>query len=481
MNFKYRYSILPLLSVLAALLFSTITATPSHAHWADMSAAEIVVEQTTVQMTLTYPTGLTPFADTDQDGQLSPSEVQASVQQLEVFLGQSIRLTNADNQAGALKVTPQAQALLSPAVRAAPNTHTTILLTYSWNKPLQGLTIHYNLFLPDVPTANCLATILQNHQLRTVVFTPKNQSLALSSSLTDLTTGGLLLAIAGATLWGAMHSLSPGHGKTLVGAYLVGTRSTPRHAILLAATTTVTHTIGIFALGLVALFASRYILPEQLYPWMNLLSGVIVIVIGINLFLQRRRKQPHRHSHSHNYFHQDNHFASKELVASSATPQLSVNHNHDFHIHDHHSHHSHHYSIHSHIHHHHHSHSHHPTGHSHLPPGADGTPVTWHNLLALGISGGLVPCPAALVLLLSCIALGKVGLGLILVLAFSLGLAGVLTGLGLLMVYARKLFHRLPTPKHAMKVLPALSALGIILIGCGLSAQAMMEILSFEF
>lgn len=483
MPFKHCYSILPLLSFLGALLLFAVNASPSQAHWADMSAAEIVVEQSTVQMTLTYPTGLTPFADTDQNGQLSSSEVQASVQQLEATLGQAIRLTDADNQAGVLKITPQAQALLPPTVRAAPNTHSTVLLTYFWHKPLQGLTIHYNLFLPDVPTANCLATILQNHQLRTVVFTPKNQSLALSSGLTDITKGGLLLAIAGATLWGAMHSLSPGHGKTLVGAYLVGTRSTPKHAILLAATTTITHTIGIFILGLVALFASRYILPEQLYAWMNLLSGVMVIAIGVNLFLQRRRRQIKSHLHSHNHSHKSDYFF-KDLVTASATPELDGSHKHHFHIHQNHSHddydHIHHHThnyAHNHSHNHSHTHKHHHAEHSHLPPGADGTPVTWRGLLALGISGGLVPCPAALVLLLSCVALGNVGLGLILVLAFSLGLAGVLTGLGLLMVYAKTLFYRLPTPKRAMKVLPALSALGIILIGFGLSTQAVMAII----
>ncbi|MBF2050939.1 MAG: ABC transporter permease [Elainella sp. C42_A2020_010] len=496
MNAKlHRHGILPLLAFLTTLLFLAVTATPGQAHWADMSAAEMVVEPSTVQITLTYPTGLTPFADTNQDGQLSPDEVRASKQPLTTFLENAIRLRNQNNQAGVLQISPPLEAALPPTVRAAPNTHSTIRLTYAWNQPLQALKIHYNLFLPGVPTANCLATILQNHQLRTVVFTPKNQDLTLSAGLTHLTTGGLLLTIAGAIVWGAMHSLSPGHGKTLVGAYLVGTRSTPKHAILLAATTTITHTLGIFALGFVALFASRYILPERLYPWMNLLSGVMVIAIGLRLFIQRlsNRYSSHRQAHRHSHSHRRQPSISGELVPLPAaslpgTGNLDVNqphwHNsdsrHHQHQHSHHQQNSHHpphhhsdHSLHDHIHHHSHDH-HHP--HTHLPLGPDDTPVTWRNLVALGISGGLTPCPAALVLLLSCMALGQVGLGLILVLAFSLGLAGVLTGLGLLMVYAKTLFQRLPVPKRPVKLLPALSALGIVLIGVGLSAQAVMEI-----
>ncbi|KAM3093071.1 nickel/cobalt transporter [Phormidesmis sp. 146-35] len=254
---------------------------------------------------------------------------------------------------------------------------------------------------------------------------------------------GIWVAIVGAFIWGAMHSLSPGHGKTIVGAYLVGTRATPQHALFLAFITTITHTIGVFALGLITLFAAEYILPEQLYPWLSLGSGVIVITIGFSLFFQRLG------------------FFQKSI------PLLSHGHSHD-HSHKHSHDHSH-KPIHSHSHNHTHGHSH----TDHLPTDS---PVTWGNLLALGISGGLMPCPAALVLLLGAIALGKVAFGLILVLAFSLGLAGVLTGLGLLLVYAKHLFQDMPVSLKFVHRLPAIGALCMAIVGLGISTKALLEI-----
>src|SRR5215213_2850731 len=105
--------------------------------------------------------------------------------------------------------------------------------------------------------------------------------------LEEITFPTLLLALAVSFLWGAMHALTPGHGKTIVGAYLVGSRGTMKHALYLGLTTTITHTLGVFALGLITLFAARYIVPETLYPWMSLLSGLFVVGIGINLFVSR--------------------------------------------------------------------------------------------------------------------------------------------------------------------------------------------------
>lgn len=86
-----------------------------------------------------------------------------------------------------------------------------------------------------------------------------------------------------------MHAMTPGHGKTIVGAYLVGSRGTIKHALYLGLTTTITHTLGVFALGLITLFAAQFIVPETLYPWMSLLSGVFVVAIGLNLFASRFR------------------------------------------------------------------------------------------------------------------------------------------------------------------------------------------------
>ncbi len=112
--------------------------------------------------------------------------------------------------------------------------------------------------------------------------------------------GALLLLLLTAFGWGALHALSPGHGKAMVAAYLVGTRGTARHAVALGATVTVTHTVGVFALGLVTLALSQYVLPEDLYPWLTLVSGLMVVVIGAGVLRSRvRRARGHSHPHHH--------------------------------------------------------------------------------------------------------------------------------------------------------------------------------------
>src|SRR5205085_12565855 len=108
--------------------------------------------------------------------------------------------------------------------------------------------------------------------------------------------GVLLLFLLAAFGWGALHALSPGHGKTMVAAYLVGTRGTARHAVALGATVTITHTIGVFALGVVTLLLSQWILPEQLYPWLNLASGLMVVGIGAAVLRARVAKVAGRRS-----------------------------------------------------------------------------------------------------------------------------------------------------------------------------------------
>ena len=121
--------------------------------------------------------------------------------------------------------------------------------------------------------------------------------------------GVLVLLLLAAFGWGALHALSPGHGKAMVAAYLVGTRGKPRHAVALGATVTVAHTVGVFALGFVTLALSQYILPEDLYPWLNLVSGLLVVVIGAAVL--RSRVNPdgghghhhHHHGHSHDHDH----------------------------------------------------------------------------------------------------------------------------------------------------------------------------------
>jgi len=432
------------LSCLGAVVIWLLTAAPSLAHWSDMSAAEVTVKDTSVEMLLTFPTGLVPFADGDRNRQLSADEINIHNADLKQFFNQQIHFTNTENINGQLSVSPLAAGTLPTSVQVAPTTHSTVQLNYTWSKPIKGVNINYGMFLPGIQTAHCLATILQAGQLKTFMFTPSNKTFSLMPG--GSFSGELVFAIAGAFLWGAMHSLTPGHGKTLVGAYLMGERATPKHALILAMTTTITHTLGVFTLGLVALFAAKYVLPEQLYPWFSLASGVMVVAIGLNLFRNRMASSPN-HPHVH---HPDTH---------------------DHHTHDH----THHHDHHTHDHHH----------HDHLPH--IDKRVSISSLLALGISGGLLPCPAALVLLLGAIAVHKTSLGLILVICFSLGLSAVLTGLGLLLVYAKSWFKRVPSsPRFSkisprfLKALPALSAIGITLIGTGISTQAFIKVLGIS-
>ena len=300
--------------------------------------------------------------------------------------------------------------------------------------------------------------------------------------LEEITLPALLLALAISFIWGAMHAMTPGHGKTIVGAYLVGSRGTIKHAVYLGLTTTITHTLGVFALGLITLFAAQFIVPEKLYPWMSLLSGLFVLGIGLNLFADRfrssglgtwiqafktklgRSPRPYSpvlaHAHSKDPVHQHKYV-------------LNTSHeHHEGHIHAH-GHEGHH---HDHTDEHHHDHNHDHADHSHLPPGADGAPVTWRSLLALGISGGLLPCPSALVVLLGAIALNRIGFGLILVLAFSLGLAGALTAIGMMFIYAGRLFERFPSQGKIIRILPMLSALFVSLIGVAISIKALSGI-----
>jgi nickel/cobalt transporter (NicO) family protein len=291
--------------------------------------------------------------------------------------------------------------------------------------------------------------------------------------LEEIKLSTLLVALGISFIWGAMHAMTPGHGKTIVGAYLVGSRGTLKHAVYLGLTTTITHTLGVFALGLITLFAAQYIVPETLYPWMNLLSGLFVVAIGLNLFASRfrssglgtwtqtfktklgRSSRPYAavlaHAHSEGFTHEHKYV-------------LNTSHGHG-HTHSHH---------HDHADEHHHDHDH--ADHSHLPPGADGSPVTWRNLLALGISGGLLPCPSALVVLLGAIALNRIGFGLILVLAFSLGLASALTAIGMAFIYAGRLFERFPSQGNIIRFLPVLSALFVSLIGVAILIKALAEI-----
>ena len=248
--------------------------------------------------------------------------------------------------------------------------------------------------------------------------------------------GALLIGLAVAFGLGAIHALSPGHGKTIVAAYLVGSRGTPKHAAFLGGMVTFTHTISVFFLGFVTLFLSRYVLPESIYPVLGTVSGISIVWIGGTLFFKRLKKafgSDHQRGH-HRHHHVHDHGG------------LAHDHG-DGHV------------------------------HSHVPEGE----ITMGSLVALGASGGLVPCPSALVLLLSSVALGRVGVGLVLLVAFSAGLATVLMAIGMTVLYAKNLLpdSQKTARSAAFRYLPVASAAIITCAGVLMTAVALGVIRPF--
>jgi ABC-type nickel/cobalt efflux system permease component RcnA len=246
--------------------------------------------------------------------------------------------------------------------------------------------------------------------------------------------GIILAAMAVAVGLGAFHALEPGHGKTVVAAYLVGSRGTVWHALMLGLIVTGTHTVGVYLLGAVTLLASHYVVPEQLYPWLGVTSGLIIAGLGGSLFLRRYAAldyfQLHKHGHANPHHHA--HISGVE-----------------------------------------HAHSHAHQTHRHQRAQ---TMVSPRDLLTLGITGGIVPCPAALVVLLSALSLNRVGLGLLLIAAFSLGLAAVLIAIGVLMVYAHRLMARFQGDGALMtRWLPLTSAAMMTGFGLAIAVQALVS------
>jgi nickel/cobalt transporter (NicO) family protein len=238
----------------------------------------------------------------------------------------------------------------------------------------------------------------------------------------------IMLLLGSAFLWGALHALSPGHGKTVVAGYLAGSRGRAKDAALLGLTVTITHTSAVFALGLITLAASAYVLPEDLYPWLGVASGAMVVAIGLwAIWTRLRRWQAMRAEQEHGHHHM-----------------------------------------------------HAPAGQSHSHD-SHGAPITTRSLIALGISGGIVPCPSALVVLVAAISQHRLVLGLALILAFSIGLAATLTAVGLAVLHGGRLIKRLRPERRLFGgrvagVLPALSATLIVVAGGLITLRAIPQI-----
>lgn len=304
----------------------------------------------------------------------------------------------------------------------------------------------------------------------------------------------ILFLLAAAFGWGALHALSPGHGKAMVAGYLVGARGTPRHAVILGVTVTATHTASVFLLGAITLAASQYILPEDLYPWLGLASGLMVVGIGATVMRSRFRRwremralelaaggepgaAPADHQHEHSHDHAHSHAHAGELAYAGAGKQSQ---GHSSALDEAHAE----SGLHPHLagegHSHDHSHSHdHGDGHthSHMPEG----PITMRSLIALGVSGGIIPCPSALVVLIAAISQHRIGFGMLLILAFSIGLAATMTAVGLAVIWGGRLVSRLRPEKRLFGArfagaLPALSASIIIVAGVLISARAIPEL-----
>jgi ABC-type nickel/cobalt efflux system permease component RcnA len=227
----------------------------------------------------------------------------------------------------------------------------------------------------------------------------------------------LVMGLGLSALLGGLHALTPGHGKTLLAAYLIGSRGTAKHAAVLGGIVTLSHTASVIAIGLLALVASQLILPSVLVPALETCAGLLVVALGIRLVRSRWRLRKANHHHDHHHSHEHHHHSPKDLRAS--------------------------------------------------------------HLLAMGVSGGLVPCPEALSVMLVAIGLNRIVLGLGLIVAFSVGLVVVLIAIGILLVYARSRLERLGKPKSTChRWLPLVSAIIVTMLGLGIVLKGLMSYVS---
>ena len=258
----------------------------------------------------------------------------------------------------------------------------------------------------------------------------------------DLTPFVVLLSLATAAALGAAHALTPGHGKSLMAAYLVGTRGTPVHAIGLGLSVSASHTLGILALAAVIVGAQGVLNPDLVVRSAPVLAAAGIVAIGGWMLLSELRRRhaaltaSHVHEHEHGHEHDD---LDHDQDQDQTEP-----------------------------------HRHGGVPHSHLP--AAGTTVTWRSLFVLGLAGGLIPSTSALLILLGAIASGRTAFGVVLVVAFGLGMAAVMTAVGLALIFARGRIDGLATDSLFGKLrtwMPLAAACLVLGIGLYLTLQAM--------
>ena len=255
----------------------------------------------------------------------------------------------------------------------------------------------------------------------------------------DLTPLVLLVSLLTAAALGAGHALTPGHGKTLMAAYLVGTRGSPRHALGLGISVSVSHTAGILALAAMVVAAADVLPPDVVVRWAPLVAAVSIVAIGGWMLIGevRRRRAIGDHDRDHHHDHVGGH--------EHAHP-----HGHE-----------------------------HPHPHRHADAPAPGSTITWRSLFLLGLAGGLIPSTSALLILLGSIAAGRPAFGFILVVAFGLGMAAVMSGVGLALVAARARFDRIQVDGGLARIretVPLAAAVVVLGFGVVLTAQAISAV-----
>ncbi|HEX5014838.1 MAG TPA: hypothetical protein VFV72_11850 [Candidatus Limnocylindrales bacterium] len=257
----------------------------------------------------------------------------------------------------------------------------------------------------------------------------------------DVTPLMLLISLGTAFALGAGHALTPGHGKTLMAAYLVGSRGRPIHAVGLGMAVTVSHTLGILVIAALVVGAQGLLPPDLVVRAAPAIAAVTIAVLGGWMLVAevrrrvraRRAAAIHEGAHDHGLEHHHDH-------DDDGTPDL---------------------------------HSHGGVAHSHLPAG--GSTLSWRGLFALGLAGGLIPSTSALFILLGSIVAGRPAFGFVLVVIFGLGMAVVMTTIGLAMVFARGRLDRVPTGSslgRAAGQLPLVAAVVVLAFGVYLSIQA---------
>ncbi len=208
-----------------------------------------------------------------------------------------------------------------------------------------------------------------------------------------------------------MLHLCPGHGKSIMAAYLVGSHGHIRDALVMGVTTTATHTFSVVFLGLIIILFSQYTLPSTLYPLMARVSAVLIVITGSHVLYRRMLERLHPHPRSHG-------------LNSDHIPDHAHGHSQDYHL-----------------------------------KGTTG------QALWLAFSGGLIPCAWALAVLLAGVSIGKVGYGIIMILVFSVGLGGALVILGIGVLSSRSVFHRLGGARTYLRHLDLVGPAFIVMVG----------------